>query len=170
MVTIILPGYSEHNRKWLEDVAREIRADGEIRPIYWGHWDDSSIKFNPSQKANLLDAVSGKRVIDIIAKSIGTLVASYLIEKSPEKIRKVIFCGMPLNDINEKEKEIIKNALRKIPSENVLFIQNEEDPHAGSETLKMFLADYGSKFRIVSKPSSDHEYFYQDDFNKFLLG
>lgn len=170
MVTIILPGYSDSNRKWLEDVAGSVKSDGEIRPVYWGHWDDPDIKFDPGQKADLLDGVSGKRVIDIIAKSIGTLVAAYLIEKSPEKIRKIIFCGMPLNDIGEDKKEIIKNAIKKIPSENIMFIQNEEDPHGGFDSLKMFLSGLGRDFVLVSKPRIDHEYFYQDDFNKFLLG
>lgn len=170
MVTIIIPGYSSHNKKWLEDTAASISSDGEIRPIYWGHWDDPIIKFDPRLKANLLDAVSGKRVVDIVAKSIGTLVASYLIQKSPEKIRRVIFCGMPLNDIGEKEKEIIKNALSKIPSENVICFQNSEDPHGSYDSVKNFLSGHESDVEIISKPRDDHEYFYQDDFNKFFLG
>lgn len=170
MVTIIIPGYSAHNRKWLEDVTGEIKAEGEIRPIYWGHWDDPEVSFNPVQKANLLDGISGKRVVDIVAKSIGTLVASYLIQKSPEKIRKVIFCGIPLNDISEDRKEVIKDALSKIPPENIICIQNDEDPHAGFDMVKNFLSGFGDNIQVISKPRNDHEYFYQEDFNKFLLG
>ncbi len=170
MVTIIIPGFSAHNREWLESVTGGIKAEGEIRPIYWGHWDDPGVSFDPVQKANLLDGVSGKRVVDIVAKSIGTLVASYLIQKSPEKIRKVIFCGMPLNDIAEDRKEVIKNALSKIPPESVIFIQNDEDPHAGFDMVKNFLSGISGNIQVISKPRSDHEYFYQEDFNKFLLG
>jgi pimeloyl-ACP methyl ester carboxylesterase len=139
MVTIILPGYSSHNREWVEKTAAEITGDSEIRPIYWGHWTDPTIKFDAKVKSSLLDGISGKRVIDIIAKSIGTLVASYLIEKSPEKIRKVILCGIPLNDIDEDKKEIIKNALKKIPAENIVCFQNDEDPHGGISVVKNFL-------------------------------
>lgn len=170
MVTIIIPGYSAYNRQWVESVASGVRSDGEIRPIYWGHWDDPSIKFDPKEKAHLLDSVSGKRVVDIIAKSLGTLVAAYLIEKSPEKIRKVILNGICLNDIGEEEKEVIKNALKKIPKENILILQNDEDPHGTYDMVKNFLSEFGNDIKIISKHRADHEYFYQDDFDGFLLG
>jgi pimeloyl-ACP methyl ester carboxylesterase len=170
MVTLVIPGFSAHNKKWLEETAGSIPGDGEIRPIYWGHWEDPDIKFDARGKANLLDGISGKRIVDILAKSIGTLVASYLIQKSPEKIRKVILCGVPLNDIGEEEKEIIKNALRKLPSENIICIQNSEDPHGSTDGLKTLLSEFGKDIRIISKDRDDHEYFYQNDFRKFLLG
>ncbi len=170
MVTIILPGYSVHNQAWLEETAKSIRSEGEIRPVYWGHWTDPKAKFDPSQKANLLEGVTGRRVVDIIAKSLGTLVAAFLIMRFPEKIRKVILCGIPLNDIGEDEKEIIKNALRKIPLENVICFQNDEDPHGGTMMLKGFLAEFGNDIEIIDKQRDDHEYFYQQEFNKFLLG
>jgi pimeloyl-ACP methyl ester carboxylesterase len=170
MVTIIIPGYSAHNQKWLEDTAKDIRGDGEIRPIYWGHWTDPDVEFDPKVKANLLDGVSGKRVVDIVAKSIGTLVASYLIQKSPEKIKKVVFCGIPLNDMDENDKEIIKAAIRKIPLESILFIQNDEDPHGGTDALTGFLSEFGRDIKIISKQRADHEYFCESDFNEFFLG
>lgn len=170
MVTVIIPGYSPKNKKWLEDTASEIRSEGQIRPIYWGHWTDPDVKFDPKIKANLLDGVSGRRVVDIVAKSIGGLVASYLIQKSPEKIRKVILCGIPMNDISEGEKEVIKNALHKIPLQNVICFQNNEDPHGGCDAVKNFLSMFGSDIKIVCKNRDDHEYFYQDEFNQFLLG
>lgn len=170
MITIILPGYSPHNKKWLEETAVSVKSGDEIRPIYWGHWDDTSIKFNPEVKANLLDGVSGKRVVDIVAKSIGTLVASYLIQKSPDKIRKVILCGIPFNDLDEKDKEVVKNALRLIPPENIICIQNNTDPHGSFDTIKIFLSEFGDKIKIISKDRSDHEYFFQNDFDKFLVG
>lgn len=170
MLTLVLPGYSSSNKKWLEETASSVRTDGEVRPVYWGHWDDPNIEFDPKTKANLLDSVAGKRVVDVIAKSLGTLAASHLIQKSPEKIRKVIFCGLPLNDINEEEKQIVVTALRKLPPQNVIFFHNSEDPHGGANALKVFLSEFEGDFAVIVKPRSDHEYFYQDDFNKFLLG
>lgn len=170
MVTIILPGYSPTNKKWLEETANEIPGSSEVRPIYWGHWTDKTIKFEPKIKASLLDGVSGKRVIDIVAKSIGTLVASYLIQKSPEKIRKIILCGIPLNNLSEEERVTIKNSLRLVPLKNILVIQNEDDPHGGYDTVVSFLSEFGDDIKVVSKPRDDHEYFFQTDFNKFLLG
>jgi len=170
MVTIILPGYSSHNKIWLEETAKQIKVDGEIRPIYWGHWTDPEIKFDVKEKARLLDTVSGKRVTDIIAKSIGTLAASYVIRKSPEKIRKVILNGIPLNDLSESDKGIVKSALKLVSSENVICFQNEEDPHGGFDQTKNFLSGINSEIKVISKNRNDHEYPYVEDFNKFLLG
>lgn len=170
MVTIILPGYTIHNKEWLEETAKKIVSDGEIRPIYWGHWTDSDIKFNPREKAQLLDGVAGKRVVDIIAKSIGTFVAGLLIEKNPEKIRKVILNGICLNDLNENEKETLKSALKFVQPENIICFQNDEDPHGTFDQAKKFMLDVSPEIVVISKPRSDHEYFYVDEFNKFLLG
>ena len=170
MVTLILPGYSSSNKEWLEKTASQIPGDSEIRPIYWGHWDDTSVKFDAKTKANLLDGISGKRVVDIVAKSIGTLAAAYLIQKSPEKIRKVIFCGIPLSGLNEINKEIIKDALRKIDLNNVVVFQNSEDPVGSYSAIVEFLSEFGSKVKIIEKDANTHDYFYQNDFNKFLLG
>lgn len=170
MVTLILPGGSSKNKAWLEETAGKIPGDGEIRPIYWGHWDDPDIKFDPKVKANLLDSVSGKRVVDIVAKSVGTLVASYLIQKSPEKIRKVIFCGIPLNDLSEEDKNTIKDALDKIAPENFICFQNEKDPHAEFGEVEKNLSEVSGDLKIISKPRVDHEYPYYEDFNKFLEG
>lgn len=170
MVTIILPGYSSHNKKWLEETAGQIKSDGEIRPIYWGHWDDPNKKFDAKEKAHLLDGVTGKRVVDIIAKSVGTLVTSFIIETSPEKIRKIILCGIPINGLSETDKEKMKSALKLVPPENIVCFQNDEDPYGDLGQVKKLLSDIDPKILLIEKTRSDHEYFYQDDFNKFLLG
>ena len=169
MVTIILPGYSSSNREWLEAMAKGIGGDSEIRPIYWAHWSDPLKKFDPKSKADLLDGISGKRVVNIIAKSIGTLAASYLIQKSPQKIGKVIFCGIPLGNLNEENKEVIKNALKKIPPSNFICFQNDEDPYGGIDSVRSLISEFGNNLKVVKKQRSDHEYFYLEDFKRFLL-
>ena len=170
MVTVILPGYSVHNKQWLEETAQKIDADGEIRTVYWDHWTNPEKKFNAKDKGRIINDIAGIRMVDIIAKSIGTLVAAYLIQKSPLKIRKVIFCGIPLNDLSENDKEAIKLALKSIPFENIICFQNEEDPHASFGSVKRFLSGINSKVELISKPGSDHEYPYYNDFKNFLLG
>jgi pimeloyl-ACP methyl ester carboxylesterase len=170
VVTIIIPGYSSHNKEWLEETAKNIGGDSEIRPIYWAHWTDSDSKFDPKEKARLLDTISGKRTVDIIAKSLGTLAASYVIQKNPGKIRKIIFNGIPFNDLLESDREVIKSALKLIPPEDIVCFQNDEDPHGSFNQAKSFILSVDSKIELVSKPRNDHEYFYQDDFNKFLIG
>src|SRR3989304_1510525 len=151
MVTIILPGFSVYNKEWLEETAKKIKVGGEIRPIYWEHWTDPNKEFDVREKGRLINNVAGIRVTDIIAKSIGTLTASYMILKSPEKINKVIFNGIPLNDLSESEKEVIKSALRLIPRKNFICFQNEADPHASFNQVNSFLSEIGEKINLVRK-------------------
>jgi pimeloyl-ACP methyl ester carboxylesterase len=169
MVTVVLPGYSSHNKEWLEETVKRVNMGGEIRPIYWGHWSDPSKQFDPQEKARLIDNVAGKRMVDIIAKSIGTLVASYIIQESPEKIRKVIFCGLPLNGMAEEGKEVIKAALKLIPPQDIICFHNEEDPVGGLNQVKKFLSEINPNINLTVKPRTDHEYPYFDEFRDFLI-
>ncbi|MGA2910877.1 MAG: hypothetical protein ABSE04_03725 [Candidatus Microgenomates bacterium] len=169
MVTIILPGASVQNKEWLEETAKKINVDGEIRPIYWDHWTDPSKEFNKEEKARLINDIVGMRVVDIVAKSIGTLVAAYMIQKAPEKIHKIVFNGICLNDLNEDEKEVIKSALKLISPENIMCYQNEEDPHGSFDQAKKFLSEVSPDIKIISKERGDHEYPYFEEFHNFLL-
>jgi predicted alpha/beta hydrolase family esterase len=168
MVTIILPGGSAHNKEWLEETAQKIQVEGEIRPIYWDHWTDSAKEFDAKEKARLIDDVVGMRSVDIIAKSIGILVAAHIVLKSPEKIRKVIINGVPLNDIGEEERETIKSALKLIAPDSIICFQNAEDPHASFEQAKKLFSEINPEIRVISKDKDDHEYFYIDEFREFL--
>ena len=170
MVTVILPGGSEHNKEWLEETAQKINVEGEIRPIYWDHWTDSTKEFDVKEKARLIDDVVGMRSVDIIAKSIGSLVAAHIILKSPEKIRKVIINGIPLNDIGEEERETIKSALKLIAPDNILCFQNADDPHGSFDQAKKFWSEVNPEIMPISKDRDDHEYPYFDEFHDFLLG
>jgi hypothetical protein len=170
VVTLILPGYSPHNKEWLEETANSIGGESEIRPIYWGHWTDPEAKFDPKEKAQLLDGVTGKRIVDIIAKSIGTFVTGLIIQKSPEKIRKVILNGICLNDLNENEKAILRSCLELVLPENIICFQNDEDPHGSYEEAKKFLLEVNPEIKVISMARADHEYPYQDEYRKFLLG
>lgn len=160
MITLILPGFSSKKREWAEGVAKELNIDGEIRPIYWDHWTNSSIKFNAKEKARILSDISKNKVVNIIAKSIGTLVAGYIIEKIPMQIGKVILCGIPLTDIEEEELKL----LQKLPVDKITVIQNDRDPLASSEEIKNLFPG----FNVIEKISNTHDYPYFSEFNLCL--
>jgi pimeloyl-ACP methyl ester carboxylesterase len=165
MITFVLPGGSPQNRPWLNETAKILEVPGVIRPIIWDHWEDSDQKFIPEEKASLIDKVARGEEINIVAKSIGTLVAALMINKIPYQIYKLILCGIPLQDLNEDEKDTIKGALASLAPEKILCFQNESDPHASYAEVSEFLP-VGVK--VISKPRSDHEYPYFEDFNEFL--
>jgi len=165
---VILPGYSIKNRDWALTTAREVKLDHEVRPILWDHWTDPEKKFEAREKADdIIDILLDERA-NIIAKSIGTLAASYMIEKMPERIDKIVFCGIPLNDLEEEKKQDIRNALKGISSEKIICFQNEDDPHGSFETARKFVSEINSEIKMISKPREDHEYPYYTEFQSFL--
>ncbi len=169
MVTFILPGGSVHNKEWAEDTAREINLDHEVRPIFWNHWENPSETFDPKKKVRLIVDVARQNQINIIAKSIGTLVASLIIEKVPDRIQRVILCGLPINDISEYDKEVYRKVLKGFPAENVLCFQNTDDPHGTFDQINDFLSEINPNIKIIEKDRDDHEYPYFKEFREFLI-
>jgi hypothetical protein len=160
MQTLVLPGYSIKNKTWADEVCRNLKIDGIIRPFYWMHWTDESDKFDAKEKAQLIAKHVKGNSVNIIAKSIGTLVASYLYELVPNQIEKVIFCGIPINGFDEEKIEVVKKCITG-KGNNFLGFQNTSDPYSNFDKVK----DFGN---IVAKERSNHEYPYFDEFNKFL--
>lgn len=164
MITFILPGFSLRNKEWLEECAMSLKVEGTIRPVFWDHWDDPDAEFQPKEKASLIARHAKGDKINIIAKSIGSLVAAYIIEQIPEQINKVIICGIPLGDIKENE-NVVKKALGSLPAEKLVCFQNESDPLGSFAEVKKFLPP---KVKLTPKPRNDHHYPYYTEFNEFL--
>jgi predicted alpha/beta hydrolase family esterase len=168
MITLILPGYSKHNQDWVMEAAKRLSVPGEIRPILWEHWTDESKSFVPAEKAKALVELIKNEKVNIIAKSLGTLVAMFLIHKIPGQIAKVILCGIPLSDIGEDEINVYKEVLLLVSPQNFLTIQNESDPHGSFSDAEELLHSINSSFIVLSKPAANHEYPYFEDFQKII--
>ncbi|MBI2065900.1 alpha/beta hydrolase [Candidatus Woesebacteria bacterium] len=166
MITFILPGYSAHNRQWAEEIAKKIQIEGEVRPVFWDHWDDPEKTFNPKKKAQDVIDVLLKDNANIIAKSVGTMVAALVVQQIPARIGKVILCGIP--SISDRRKEIFKKAFSQFSGNNIIVFQNSKDPFATFEEVKKFVQEVNPKILVVEKPRSDHNYPYTEDFEKFL--
>jgi predicted alpha/beta hydrolase family esterase len=165
MITFILPGGAVHNKEWLEECAMELKVEGTIRPIFWEHWEDPEAGFDKKEKAGLIARHAKGDKVNIVAKSIGSLVAAYIIEQIPSQINKVIVNGICLNDIGDEEKETIKKALESLLPEKLICFQNENDPHGTFAEAKKFLPP---EVKLISKPRADHHYPYYSEFNEFL--
>ncbi|KKR27996.1 MAG: hypothetical protein UT61_C0060G0009 [Candidatus Woesebacteria bacterium GW2011_GWA1_39_8] len=177
MVTFILPGYSAKNRQWAEEVVKELELDGQIRPIFWDHWENPEKLFKPKEKARLIAGLAVKNQVNIIAKSVGTLVAAYIIEAISEQINKVILCGIPT--VSDERLRIFQKTYKNVKPENVICYQNEGDPFATPAEVKKFMekvyphnqnvgVGINPKIKIVSMPGNDHYYPYYEEFQKFL--
>lgn len=160
MQTLILPGYSESNKEWVDETAKNLKVEGTIRPFYWMHWTDENSKFDVQEKAELIAKHLRGEKANIVAKSIGTLVASILIRSIPDQINKVIFCGIPVKDVSSDELELIRSACQSL-GDKIVIVQNSNDPHGTYDEVK----DFGI---VVKKESDTHNYFYFDEINQNL--
>ena len=167
MITLILPGFSPHNRQWADDVAKHLRAKNkDALPHYWEHWSTGKNYSLVKEIAAILEEIDNKK-INIIAKSVGVMTALFLILKIPERTGKVILCGIA-SVAKEERKDLLREALGHVSVKNILCIQNEKDkfvPFADAET---FYHSVDPKLKVISKPRSDHHYPFFEDFLEFL--
>lgn len=167
MRTIILPGQSIKNKAWAEEIAKQIGLTN-FEIINWEHWKDGSDRplDIELETRKVLDAI-GSQDVQILAKSIGTLITAKILEKIPSQITKIILCGLPLNFLNE-EKSAYK-IFADFAADKIIVIQNENDTAGLFSEAKDFFYKINPKIPIISKPRADHSYPYPEDFRNFLL-
>ncbi len=163
-----MPGGSIKNKDWAITTSKNLNLGHEVRPVLWEHWDNPDMPFDPKDKARELVEVAMDDSVNIVAKSIGTLVACYIISTIPSRVEKLILCGIPLNDLTEEDREAERAALKNFPADKIICFQNEDDPHASFLEVKDFLGKINSKIRVISKDRADHEYPYYSEFQGFL--
>lgn len=168
MLTLILPGGSAKNKDWVLETSKKMDLGHETRPVLWEHWDKPDMPFDPEDKAKELVEVAMDDSVNIVAKSIGTLVASYIIQSIPDKVERVILCGIPLKDLTEKEIEVERTALKTFPPDKIICFQNADDPHGSYLEVSDFLKKVNPGIQVISKSRDDHEYPYWDEFEEFL--
>jgi predicted alpha/beta hydrolase family esterase len=170
MTTLVLGGFSLKNKDWAEEVKNKLDSSLEVKVHYWKHWETGNNEdFSIEQEVQNVLTLIAEEHVSIIAKSIGSFVASSLVPLIPQQIDKLILCGIPLHDLTNAEKEEMKNNLQNIPVENLLVFQNADDNHGTYLEAKAFVEEINSEFKIVEKNRNDHEYPYFEDFKKFLI-
>ena len=167
MITFILPGYSSRNKDWADEVAKNLKLDGQIRPIYWDHWKDESQTFKPKEKAELIIRHSKGETMNMVAKSVGTLVAALITKEIPKRINKIILCGIPT--VSEERLKIFREAFSNFPPEKIIVFQNKKDPFATDIEVKEYMKKVNPKIKVVSKERSGHNYPYYEEFNNYLI-
>lgn len=166
MKTIILPGYSLHNKDWAIDIKSELKLEHEVTIHNWLHWTRGNFSLPRELKA--IQKIVGEDEINIIAKSVGTRVAMHLLTKFPNKINKVVLCGIPTKGESVLVKKIYSEGLSVLSPTQVIVFQNTKDPFASYAEVKRFIGSINSKIKIIEKSRSDHNYPYPKEFEKFL--
>lgn len=166
MKTIILPGYSPHNKDWAERIANQMSLNQKVLVYNWKHWS-GEVSFSPENEIKQILNEVGDDKINIIAKSIGVYVALKLIPRIFSQVNKVILCGIA-SVVDEGREELLQALLKIVPIENILCIQNENDKYVPFIEAQKFYHSIDPKLKVISKARSDHEYPYSGDFKDFL--
>ncbi len=166
MKTIILPGYSPHNRDWAIELKKDMDLGHEILMHEWRHWRQGSFSVPREIKSILIKV--GKEKINLIAKSVGTRVAMHLVAKIPGQINKVILCGIPTKGESNTAKQTYSEGLASLSPTQVIVFQNTKDPFANYKDIEKFIHSINPKIKVVEKSRSDHNYPFSEDFEKFL--
>lgn len=168
MKTIILPGYSPHNKDWALDIKKELKLGHPVLVHEWRHWPPAQtsgsenllVRRRASGSARQFGSFSVPREIEailekvdrdkinIIAKSVGTRVAMHLIVKIPDQINKVILCGIPTKGESDLAKKTYSEGLSVLSPTQIIVFQNEKDPFASYETVKKFVNSINSGMKL----------------------
>jgi len=164
MKTIILPGFSVHNKVWAEEVANKLNNNAVVHN--WLHWENGKSNLSLKEELrNIIKEIGGEKV-NIIAKSVGTMVCMHLLAEIFDQINKIILCGIP--SVSEERKNLFASSLSDFNPKNIIVFQNTKDPLASFSQVKDFIRNVNPKIKVIEKPRSDHSYPYFEDFKKFL--
>ena len=162
MRTIILPGYSAHNREWAEELAAEI-SGAEVHP--WPHWDTGGTLDATRELAAIKERI-GADTVNLVAKSIGCRMAVRVTLTEPGRIHKLALCGLPTTQVEARAD--FAAALARLPVERILVVQNRADPYAAfAEVDEMFQTIYPG-ITVVEGDRDDHHYPFPEIFRGFL--
>jgi predicted alpha/beta-hydrolase family hydrolase len=169
MKTFILPGNSSGNQEWLDYLKHEL-SGLDTQFIQWPHWQTGNeADFVVEQQAKVVaDQINGNQV-NILAKSIGTLITMLLLLEHHVKINKLILCGIPVQGFKEGDAAKYVQALKDFDAEHLLCVQNAQDPWGSFAEVETFVHGINPKIRIIEKSAANHAYPYADDFKKLLL-
>ena len=166
MKTIVLPGYSLHNKDWALEIKKSLSFRQSVLIHEWQHWKKGGDLHPKYEIGKILKEIKRDKV-NLIAKSVGTMFAMKVLSEIGDQIGKIILCGIPT--VSEERKNLFTASLSAFPAENVICFQNTKDPFATFDEVNKFMAKVNSKIKVIERPGNDHNYPYFEDFANFLF-
>lgn len=169
MNLVILGGYSDYNKKWVENVKETLGDLFESTEIlYYENWlnykEDTDIR---PEVENLKKIAQEKENLVVFGKSAGVSLTLQAIHNGYIKPVGCVFAGMPYEwsikngwDIDILLKDF------DIPS---LFLHQTEDLSTPFKTIKEVLEKLNVKnYELAELPGSDHQYNDMEDIKKYI--
>lgn len=156
MNLLILPGNSPRHREWLRDAQKALAPFFDnILTLEYRHWDFANKKTDVDYEAKAAkELVSGWKEYVVLAKSIGTGIATTAHTQGKLKASSYVFLGLPL--------PLVKDDLNFYPQlqalENVVIFQNSHDPFGSSNAVGQYIASGNANIEVIETPGSTHDY------------
>jgi pimeloyl-ACP methyl ester carboxylesterase len=173
MKTIVLPGYSLHNKDWALEIKKSLSFRQSVLVHEWQHWQLGGTLHPKYEIGKILKEIALRRArgkgekVNVIAKSVGTMICMHLLAEIPDQINKIILCGIP--SVSEERKKLFTASLSSFSEKDVVVFQNTKDPLASFEEVKDFMKDVNPKIKVIEKERLDHNYPYFAEFSEFIL-
>lgn len=157
MNLLILGGMSPRHKEWVRQVADELRPGFDsIRFLDYRHWDtgaEMDIEYEVAQLANLAEDF-GEYIV--VAKSIGSAVATLANARGLIQPKFCLFMGFPLKVVEADVPEVT-SSLSVLP--RTVFVHNQQDPLGSADAVRNFVADHApGKWKLLTQPGDTHEY------------
>jgi hypothetical protein len=168
MNLLILGGYSDYNKEWVENIQKTLGDLFESTDIlYYENWsnyrEDADIS---GEVERLREIAKGKDNLVIFGKSVGVALTLQAIHNGYIKPTKCIFVGMAY-DWSIKNGWDMDTLLKdlNIPS---LFIQQTEDLSTHFDRVKSVLEKLEVKnYQLVEVVGGDHQYKNMEEIRKY---
>lgn len=135
MNIVLLGGNSKRHYQWVRDLAVSLTSNGHTVILHdYKHWstgdESADIEYEIDSLSKQLEPYDN---YIIIAKSVGTLIASLGIQRGSIKATHAILLGIPLDGVVSAYPEFT-NALRSLPP--TAIVQNSDDPYGAAADVK----------------------------------
>lgn len=169
MQVLILPGFSQKNKRWAQDLSRFLSPQFEAIFHSWKHWESSkNAVFSPESELKLIRTqLESNQVSHVIAKSIGTYVLALGLPELQPFIKKILLCGVPVNDLSVEERGIYKN-YRSHPKSDIICFQNNLDSHGSAADLMSLFELTKLDIPLRTFEADTHDYPYYKEIVNFL--
>lgn len=128
----------------------------EVRILDYRHWSDPDSEMDIEQEITRAAQLgTGSSDYIIVAKSVGTVVATLAIARNLLRPARCVFMGFPLKVVHELPE--MATALGQLPP--TIFLHNENDPLGSAEAVALYIKSNPPKeYSLQTLPGDTHDY------------
>ena len=141
MNMLLLGGNNPRHHQWLRELGAVLESAGHKVFLHdYAHWNTGApLADIDTEVARVQQTIGTEKDYVIIAKSIGTVIATIAINHGMLRPQKCLLLGTPITGI-AGDTPAFAPSLAALP--RTVFVQNEHDPYGSADTLNTFLQTY----------------------------